>query len=75
MEIENIEKAKNKDMGEDLTELKKACQDYIDFVFSEDYHGDGASDYKNAVFEAAIEAFYGEDIWDKINERIDQVYE
>jgi len=52
----------------DLTKLKKICQKYIDFIDDdEEYYYD--SDYEHYIFEAAIEAIFGENIWDFINNR------
>jgi len=45
-------------------------QAYIEYMGSEDYHEDGASDYEHSVFEAAIEAVYGPDVWKWVNDKI-----
>lgn len=49
----------------DFTALKKICQDYMNYVDSEDYHED--NDYSEYIYEAAIEAFFGKNAWDYIN--------
>lgn len=53
-----------------LKKLKDQCQEYLDFIFSEDYHEDGMGDREHYIFEHAMELFHGEEIWNKINERI-----
>lgn len=55
----------------DLTELYRACQDYIDFIFSDDYHMDQSEDYEFAIIDTALETVYGEDIFDKINDKLE----
>ena len=48
-------------------ELEKSCEQYIDSLDSDDYNEDRAEGYVHDIFEKAIEAFYGEDIWEYIN--------
>ncbi len=51
-------------------ELARECFDYIQFIDNDkEYHEDRTDDYHNAIFEAAMQAFYGEDVWDWINNR------
>lgn len=45
----------------DLKPLEKIVDDYVAFVSSDDYHEE--SDYKQYIFEAAVEAFYGTGFW------------
>lgn len=45
--------------------LKQQVTGYLDFVESEDYHED--NDYRQYIFEAAVEAYYGKDVWSFIN--------
>ena len=47
--------------------LQSAVEDYIDFVWSKDYNEDGEGDYIHYIFEDTMKAFYGEDVFDKIN--------
>jgi hypothetical protein len=51
--------------------LKEAVHSYIQFVRT-GYHVDRASDYETDVFERAVEAFYGTDIWKEINQKIEE---
>ncbi len=51
----------------DLTELQATCQKYIDYIDSPEYHED--NDFKQYIFETAIETFFGKDAWDFINNR------
>jgi len=46
----------------DFSAVSKACSDYVEFISSEDFIEDRLSDYKNDIFEAAIEACYGKGI-------------
>ncbi len=51
----------------DLKELTKVCQEYIDFVDSEDYHSD--NDYEYFISAAALESVFGEDVFEFINSK------
>jgi len=51
----------------DFEELKKQCQAYIDYVASDDYHEDNDRDHY--IFEEAMEAVFGKDVWKFINGR------
>jgi hypothetical protein len=50
-----------------MEELRKACEEFMAWLESDDYHEDGMDDHENAVFEAAMEAVFGEEIWDRVN--------
>jgi hypothetical protein len=50
----------------DLTMLRAECQEYIDSIADGSYHED--SDIEHYLFEAALEAIYGKDIFNYINE-------
>lgn len=54
----------------DFTKLIEALQEYIDFVGSDDFHEDVDDDYENEIFETALEAVYGPNVWNWINEVI-----
>lgn len=49
----------------DFSCLEATVTEYIEFVQSEDYHED--SDHDHYIFEEAVTAFYGKDVFDKIN--------
>lgn len=51
----------------DLEALKKICHDYLDYVDSEDYSED--NDFSEYIFETAMQTFYGENVFDWINNR------
>ena len=51
----------------DVAALRKLCENYIEFVWSDGYHED--NDYRAYIFETAVEAFYGHNVFRKINER------
>lgn len=51
------------------SKLEKACDEYMEFLRSEEYHEDKANDYAHYIFEAALEHYYGKDVWDEINAR------
>lgn len=48
--------------------LRKTCQDYIDFIYSNEYHED--NDYTHYIYEAAMQSIFGENVFDIINKRI-----
>jgi hypothetical protein len=56
----------------DSQEFKDTCQEYVDFVDSDEYHEDRSDSYENAIFESALEMLYGEKVFDWINKRIDE---
>lgn len=52
----------------DLKPLQDLCQSYIDFVASGQYHED--NDFKSYIFETAIIAYFGPDVFETfINKR------
>lgn len=44
--------------------LEDICEQYIGFLSSEDFTEDQASDFKDYIFETALECLYGKNIWD-----------
>jgi len=54
----------------ELEDLRVVCQEYIDFIWGKDHYE--GSDYKHYIFEAAMKAIFGEDIFDIINQKIDE---
>ena len=57
----------------DLTELRQACVEYVDAVSEVDPGSDDdvdLSEAEGAIAESALNAFYGEGVWDFINERV-----
>ena len=51
-------------------QLSEICQKYIDFVDNDkEYHED--NNFKQFIFEAAMESIFGEDVWDFINNRLE----
>lgn len=57
----------------DLTDLKKQCQEYIDYLSSDDFHEDGDSKRVPYIFESAMKALFGKNVFDYINEQYDQI--
>jgi hypothetical protein len=55
----------------DNSEITEACEEYLLFLTSEQYNEDRLIDYENNIFEKALEAVYGEDVWDFVNEQMD----
>ena len=52
----------------DLTDLKQICQDYINYIDNdEEYSGD--NDYSTYIFETAMQALLGKDVFEYVNER------
>jgi hypothetical protein len=52
----------------DIGPLSEICSGYLDYLDSKEYHED--NDYDSLIFEAAMEMFYGKDIWKWINEKM-----
>lgn len=52
----------------DLLDLKNVCQEYINYINSEEYHED--NDYKHYIYETALETIFGKDVWDFVNSKI-----
>lgn len=50
----------------DFAELYKLCKDHIDFLDSDEYHED--NDDKTFIYEAALEAVFGKDVWKWVNQ-------
>ena len=54
----------------DLTELRNVCQGYIDFIDNDkEYYED--NNYDHYIFEKAMTAIFGKDVFDWINQRQD----
>lgn len=54
----------------DLSKLREVCQNYIDFIDNDvEYQED--NDFRNYIFEQALEVIYGEDVWNFVNNRQD----
>jgi hypothetical protein len=49
----------------DLTNLKKALTNYMNYIDSGDFYS--AEKTQNCIYEAVIECFYGPGVWDFIN--------
>jgi CRISPR/Cas system CSM-associated protein Csm2 small subunit len=47
--------------------IVKVVKEYVDFLDSDDYHDDKLHDFKHYIFEASMEAVYGEEVWNYIN--------
>ncbi len=64
-----VEKPKMLTDGEmNLTDLKDTCQGYIDFVWSDNFHED--NDYKAYIFETALQALFGKDVFESVNKKM-----
>ena len=50
--------------------IKQACNEYMEYLRSPEYNEDGIGDYENAIFEAALESVYGNEVWTEINARM-----
>lgn len=50
----------------DFTELIKVCKEYIEDMDNEDFHED--DDDQHYIFEAALEAVFGKDVWKWVNQ-------
>lgn len=61
-----IANSKPQQINPNYEQLKKTCSNYIDFVASPKYHED--NDWEIWIYEVAMEALYGDKIWDWIND-------
>jgi len=55
----------SKDFGDDFSELQSYCEQYLDEIENGEYEDSDAEHY---IFEAAMELFYGENVWDYVND-------
>jgi hypothetical protein len=56
-----------KDNEINLEKLKKVCNEYLEFLNSDDYYED--NDYDHYIYEAALKCIYGDKIFDFINSK------
>lgn len=54
-----------------MDETRKACEEYMKYLRSEDWCEEGLSDYENDIFEKAMTDFLGKEIWEEINNIIE----
>ena len=45
-----------------ISDLRNLCQEYIDFVYSNEYYED--NDYKEYIFEEALMTIFGNDVFE-----------
>lgn len=58
----------------DFSKMIEVLREYIDTLFSDEAHCDTGSDYEVYIAEAAIQALYGGDVFDKhINPRTEEI--
>lgn len=50
-----------------MSNLKQVCDDYMEFLASDDYNEDRLEHYTHLIFEEAIMQELGDDIFTKIN--------
>ena len=48
------------------TTLEAACVEYMEFLAADNFYEDSLCGYESQVFEAAMEAVYGENIWEEV---------
>ena len=53
----------------DLHDLKDAAQGYIDFIDSEEFNEDDEEAFRNEVYEKAMIALFGEDVFEWVNKK------
>jgi len=68
LERRAIESAPRPLANPDLRILRETCQAHIDSIAAGTFHED--DDDQHYIFEEAIEALYGKDIWDWIQEQL-----
>jgi len=67
-ELESQIAAKGK---QEWISVKDACNDYMQFIRSDEFHEDKIGDYENTIFETALIQVYGPDVFDEINSKFD----
>lgn len=55
----------------DTSRLMEMCGNYIDSLWGDDDHND--EDWDHPIYETAMEILFGDDIFDKINKRLDEL--
>lgn len=55
----------------DITLLIQSCEDFIDFLDSDEYHEDKIENYENDIFVQTMQAIYGKEVFNFINYRIE----
>ena len=55
----------------DIKKLWNTCEDFIDFLDSDEYHEDKIENYVNDIFGKAMESIYGKEVFNFINNRIE----
>ena len=55
----------------DIKKLWNTCEDFIDFLYSDEYHEDKIENYVNDIFGKAMESIYGKEVFNFINNRIE----
>ena len=55
----------------DIKLLVQSCEDFIDFLDSDEYHEDKIENYENDIFVQTMEAIYGKEVFNFINNRIE----
>jgi hypothetical protein len=53
----------------DLTDLYALCEEYIDYIESDEYSEDGDSDYEYYFYESVLTTIFGDDIFEYITEK------
>ena len=53
-------------------ELKQACEDYLEYLASDESNMDRDEDYENDIFEKAMEFCCGDNIFDDVNRLIEE---
>jgi len=56
----------------DLEAITDTCENYLQWIISDNYHEDKDRDHEHIIYETVLEAVYGEDIWEWVNKQIDE---
>lgn len=52
----------------DLSKLIEICESYIEFIDNDKEYTED-NDFDHYIFETALEAIYGDDVWEFVNNR------
>ena len=54
-----------------IEQLVQSCEEFLSFLDGDEYHEDKIVNYENDVFEKVMEAIYGKEVFNFINNKIE----
>lgn len=59
-------------LDQELEPIADACEEYLQWLESDDYHEDEISNYENTIVETVLETLYGDKVYEFINKMMDR---